>query len=257
VDGRPVRSLSAGRTAPDLPELVVVPGLGAVGYLVPLVRACAGWTRVHLLDLPGFGHPLTARLPADLATVSRALTGWLAEVPDAPVALLGHSTGAQAALAAAHDRVALLVLAGVTFPPPARRVGPLVARVARTLPSEQLGQLAAVLPYYRRGRHRLPGLLASALRDAPEQALGRTPPLVVLRGSEDHLCDEQWAAALASRAPDGRSVTVPGGHNAPYTVPDLTAQVLRDGLRMVGHAHGEGVGAARSRAAQEEEPCCT
>ena len=251
-----MRSLSAGRAAPHLPELVVVPGLGALGYLVPLVRACAGWTRVHLLDLPGFGHPMTARLPADLATVSRALTGWLAQVPEAPVALLGHSTGAQAALAASHDRVALLVLAGATFPPPARRVGPLVGRVARTLPHEQLGQLAAVLPYYRRGRRRLPDLLASALRDAPEQAVGQVPPLLVLRGRQDHLCDEQWAVDLASRAHDGRSVTVPGAHNAPYTVPELTARVLRDRLRMVGGAHGEGSGAARSRA-QEEEPCCT
>ena len=82
VGGRPVRSLVAGTGAP---ELVVVPGLGALGYLVPMVAACAVWTRVHLLDLPGFGARTTARLPADLPAVSAALGGWLDAVPDGPV----------------------------------------------------------------------------------------------------------------------------------------------------------------------------
>jgi pimeloyl-ACP methyl ester carboxylesterase len=224
-----VRSLSAGAVRPDAPELVLVPGLGALGYLVPLVRACAWWTRVHLLDLPGFGSPLTAPLPADLGTVAHLVTGWLAEVPAAPVVLLGHSTGAQAVLRAAHDRVALLVLAGATFPPPARRGGKLLARVARTLPHEQLGQLPAVLPYYRRGARRLPSLLGSGLRDAPEQAVaGVVPPVLVVRGQDDHLCDAGWATALATLAPQARLVTLPGAHNAPYTWPALTSQVLRD-----------------------------
>ena len=74
---RPVRSLVTGRSVDGVPELVVVPGLGALGYLLPLVRACAGWTRVTLLDLPGFGHPTTARLPADLASVAATLAVWL------------------------------------------------------------------------------------------------------------------------------------------------------------------------------------
>lgn len=247
VDGRPVRSLSTGAAGPEVPELVVVPGLGALGYLVPLARACAAWTRVHLLDLPGFGHPLTARLPADLDTLARVLTAWLATVPTGPVVLLGHSTGAQAAARAAHDRVSLLVLAGATFPPSARRPGPLVARVARTLPHEQPGQLPAVLPYYRRGRRRLPSLLASALLDAPEQAVtALTPPLLVLRGQDDHLCDQAWAATLAACAPRARVVTLPGAHNAPYTLPELTSRVLAVHARP---SSGEGAGAARSRAA--------
>ena len=226
VDGRPVRSLVTGAGAP---ELVVVPGLGALGYLVPLVQACAAWTRVHLLDLPGFGARTTARLPADLAAVSAALSAWLAQVPDAPVLLLGHSTGAQAALRAARtrpDRVRRLVLAGATFPPQARRRAQLLRRVLATLPAEQPGQLPAVLPSYARGRGRLVELLRSGLADEPSSD-GLAPP-VVLRGEHDRLCPPAWARHLAA---DGPVITLPGGHNAVWTRPDLASAALREAAR--------------------------
>ena len=226
VGGRPVRSLVAGTGAP---ALVVVPGLGALGYLVPAVHACAAWTQVHLLDLPGFGHRTTARLRADLPAVSAALGGWLDAVPDGPVVLLGHSTGAQAALHAAHERperVRRLVLAGATFPPQARRPAPLLRRVLATLPAEQLGQLPAVLPYYARGRGRVVELLRSALADEPSSA-GLAPPLV-LRGRRDRLSPPAWAGHLAAGGP---VVELPGGHNAVWTRPDLVSAVLRDAAR--------------------------
>ncbi len=226
VDGRPVRSLVAGV---GTRELVVVPGLGALGYLVPLVRACAAWARVHLLDLPGFGARTTARLPADLAATSAALGAWLEQVPDAPVVLLGHSTGAQAALHAARaqpERVRRLVLAGATFPPQARRPAPLLRRVLATLPSEQPGELPAVLPYYARGRGRVLDLLRSSLAEAPSSE-GLAPP-VVLRGEHDRLCPPAWADHLAAGGP---VVELPGGHNAVWTSPDLASAALRDAAR--------------------------
>ena len=226
VDGRPVRSLVTGVGSP---ELVVVPGLGALGYLVPLVRTCAAWTRVHLLDLPGFGARTTARLPADLPAVSAALGAWLEQVPDVPVVLLGHSTGAQVALRAARAhpaRVRRLVLAGATFPPPARRPATLLRRVLATLPSEQLGQVPAVLPYYARGRGRLVELLRSGLADEPSSD-GLAPP-VVLRGEQDRLCPPAWAQHLAAGGP---VVTLPGGHNAVWACPDLASEALRQAAR--------------------------
>ena len=226
VDGRPVRSLVTGAGAP---ELVVVPGLGALGYLVPLARACGAWARVHLLDLPGFGHRTTARLPSDLPAVSAALAAWLGQVPQGPVVLLGHSTGAQAVLHAARarpDRVRTLVLAGATFPPQARRWPPLVARVLATLPSEQPGELPAVLPYYARGRGRVLELLRSALAESPSVD-GLAPP-VVLRGEHDHLSPRAWAAHLAAGGP---VLELPGGHNAVWTSPQLASSALREASR--------------------------
>lgn len=233
VDGRPVRSLVAGAGDEGAPELVVVPGLGALGYLVPLVQACAGWTRVHLLDLPGFGARTSARLPSDLTATGAALSAWLDRVPDAPVVLLGHSTGAQVALRAARarpDRVRRLVLAGATFPPQARRPLPLLARVLATLPWEQPGQLPAVLPYYARGRGRLRELLRSGLADEPSTD-GLTPPVVVLRGEHDRLCPRPWAEHLAGGGP---VLTLPGGHNAVWRHAGLASAALRQ------HVRGEG-----------------
>jgi alpha-beta hydrolase superfamily lysophospholipase len=130
---------------------------------------------VRLLDLPGFGSFRTAWRAADLRSVADVAAHWLDEVPTGPVALLGHSTGAQVALRAAVDRpaaVGLLVLAGVTFDPAARNPRVLARRVLRTVRHERPGELPAVLPYYLRGARGLPALLGSALADRPEDRIG-------------------------------------------------------------------------------------
>jgi pimeloyl-ACP methyl ester carboxylesterase len=198
-----------------------------MGYLLPAVRACAAWTEVHLLDLPGFGHPSTAGLPADLASVTATTAGWLAQ-RRSPVLLLGHSTGGQVALHAAQQvPVAGLVLGGVTFPPELRSWPRLAAAVARTLPHERPAELPAVVPYYLRGlrgrRGRRPGLaelLTSAMADRPEDVrIDR--PVTVLRGQHDHLCPRPWAQRL------GRLVELPGGHNCVWRFPGLASEALR------------------------------
>lgn len=230
VAGRPVRSLVLGAPREGVPELVAVPGLGAPGYLLPGLRTCATWTRVHLLDVPGFGDRRTAGLPADLSTIAALVSGWLAQVPTGPVVLLGHSTGAQMALHAAADASAppaRVVAAGVTFPPEARRLLPLVGRLLRTLVHERPGELRAVLPAYLRGARRLPELLLSALADQPEAVVPRVPmPLLVLRGEHDRLCPQAWADRLARAAPDGHVVRLPGAHNVPWTHPEQFSAAL-------------------------------
>lgn len=233
VGGRPVRSLSAGARTGH-PDLVLVPGLGALGYLRPLVLGSAAWARVHLLDVPGFGHRSTAHCPSALPDVAATVAGWLREVADAPVLLAGHSTGAQAALLAGletPERVAGLVLAGATFPPAARRPLGLAARVLRTLPHERLAELPAVLPDYLRAGRRMWRLLASALADRPEDRIGRWDgPLLVVRGRQDAVCPADWAQELADRAPRGRCLTLPGAHNFPFTDPDPASAALRAAL---------------------------
>jgi pimeloyl-ACP methyl ester carboxylesterase len=232
LHGRPVRSLQLGVRGEGLPELVIVPGLGALGYLHPLLRACAGWTRAHLLDLPGFGNRVTSRCPAGLDAMTQLLCAWLQTVPDDPVMLLGHSTGAQAALRGAVSepgRVAALCLAGATFPPVARRWGRLLLRVVRTLPSESPGMVPAALPEYLRGRSRVLQVLRTALADEPERRVSRVGcPVLVARGDGDALCDAAWARRLTVLAPQGRQQTFPGGHNFVFQHPHLLSRALRD-----------------------------
>jgi pimeloyl-ACP methyl ester carboxylesterase len=226
VDGRPVRSLALGRG----PELVVVPGLGALGYLSPVLLRLATTVRVTLLDLPGFGRRTTADLPASLEEVARAAAGWLRAADLGPVVLAGHSTGAQAALRAAllePDRVRALLLGGPTFPPRLRTLPPLAAAVLRTLVHESPAELPAVAPDYARGGRRLVDLLRTAMADRPEDAVGRVRvPVAVVRGRHDHVSPADWCARLAP----GRVRTVPGAHNATWTHPVATADAWQDAL---------------------------
>ena len=231
VAGRLVRSHVVGHETGS-PPLVLVPGLGALGYLLPTVRECAAWTRVHLLDLPGFGSRSTAHLLADLGTLAEVLAAWLRAVPGRPVLLVGHSTGAQVALLASlavPDGVHALALAGATFPPSLRTLPVLAAAVVRTGPHERTGELPAVLPYYLRGAQRLPQLLSSALSDRPEESVPQlSAPVHVLHGRHDGLCPPTWATRLAGLAPHGTAHPLPGCHNTPWTHPVETAAALRE-----------------------------
>ena len=225
---RLIRSRWLGTTRPGRPPLVVVPGLGALGYLHPTIRACADWTVAFLLDLPGYGSADTAGCPSTLQAVTTAVAGWLRVVPREPVLLLGHSTGAQAALHAAlavPDRVAGLVLAGPTFPPQARTWGALAGRVARTAVRERPGELPAVWPEYVRSRGRFLSLLRTGMADRPEDVIdGVSCPLLVLRGRHDAVSPQDWAQRLGA---GGTCRTLPGAHNFPFTHPQATSEAVR------------------------------
>ena len=85
--GRPVRALVAGAAVPPLPRLVIVPGLGAIGYMLDLLHACGAWTEASLLDLPGFGNRATSDCSADMDTLTPVTAGCL------PVRLLTSTNG--------------------------------------------------------------------------------------------------------------------------------------------------------------------
>lgn len=229
--GRPVRSLWTGAARSATPEIVLIPGLGALGYLLPTVRACGLWTRVHLLDLPGFGHRSTARCPATLAATADAAAAWLRDVPERPMLVVGHSTGAQVALRAAlavPDRVAGLCLAGPTFPSQARRWRGLARATIRTARHEPLRLVTATFPEYLRGRGRVLTLLRTAMADRPEKAIERVGcPVFVARGEHDHVCPRPWAASLAAAASEGHTAMLPGAHNFTFTHPAAASTWLR------------------------------
>jgi pimeloyl-ACP methyl ester carboxylesterase len=224
--GRPVRALVSGAPRDGVPEVVLVPGLGAPGYMLDLLHACGAWTRARLLDLPGFGSPRTADCPPELEVLAPVAAACL-DGAAGPVLLAGHSTGAQLALRAALTAPALvhsLVLLDVTFDPPVRRSPLRLAGRLRTYLRERPRELVVTLPTFVRAGRGLPRYLRSALADEPERHLPAvTAPVLVLRGRHDALCPPGWAADLAAGARSGRLVTVPGAHNTPYTHPGAVA----------------------------------
>jgi pimeloyl-ACP methyl ester carboxylesterase len=222
-----VRSLVAGASVLPLPPVVIVPGLGAVGYMLDLLHACGAWTETTLLDLPGFGNRVTSDCAADLENLTPVTVGCLGADADPPVVLVGHSTGAQLALraaAAVPDRVAALVLIGLTFDPPVRERWPRLIPRLRTYLHERPRELVVTVPDFVRGGRRVAQLLGSALRDRPEEYLPKvTAPVLVLRGRRDTLCPLPWVRQLMDGRADGEVRTLPGSHNVPYTHPGAVA----------------------------------
>ncbi|UQX88678.1 alpha/beta hydrolase [Jatrophihabitans telluris] len=233
VAGRPVRTLSSGSSG-DQPEVVFLPGLGAPGYLAPWAHQTARWTRATIVDLPGWRGGRARSCPPTLDGVAGALAGWLSATERRGVILIGHSTGAQAALRAAllaPERLAGLVLAGPTFDPDCRRVGALLRRTAATLIHEMPSEALAVTPsYVRSGIVGLLRFLRDGLGDRPEDAVGSVPvPLFVMTGQRDGFAPPQWAQLLARRASSDVRI-LPGAHNFCFPHPDLADAAVREFL---------------------------
>lgn len=225
----PVRSLRAGRD--QAPSVVVVPGLGALGYLVDALHGCGASAATALLDVPGFGHRPPWPCAPEVPAIAETVADWLRVVADGPVTLVGHSTGAQAALRVAMDHpdlVGSLVLLGPTFPPALRRAPALVRAFLVDSRREPPGLLRATAPYYARaGVGSLRRFVGSAQRDEPERWITEVRcPVLVGRGEHDALSPEPWARALADAAPEGRLVTVAGAHTFPYQHGGATAALI-------------------------------
>jgi pimeloyl-ACP methyl ester carboxylesterase len=222
VAGRPVRALTAGRSR-GRPEIVLLPGLGAPGYLAPWARQSARWTRATLLDLPGWRAGRARSCAPGLDPIAATTGSWLEATDRHGVILLGHSTGAQSVLRTAlhmPDRVAGVVLAGPTFAPDVRTTPALLRRALATIVRETPTELMAVGPsYLHSGVLPLLRFLLSALPDRPEELVPRlTVPVLVVTGEHDGFASPEWAHQLA-RLASAPCVVLPGAHNAPFPYP--------------------------------------
>jgi len=231
VDGKHVRALTSGRPQ-GRPEIVLVPGLGAPGYLAPWARESAAWTRATLLDLPGWHGGRARSCEPALGAVAATTGRWLEATDRHGVILLGHSTGAQAVLRTAFqvpDRIAGVVLAGPTFDPAVRTMPAVLRRALRTIVHETPAELIAAGPsYLHSGGLPLLRFLLSALPDRPEDLLPRlTAPALVITGEHDGFAPPAWARHLAHLA-SARCVVLPGAHNAPFPHPREADDALRE-----------------------------
>ena len=239
--GRLVVATSAGSRLADRPDVVMVPGMAVSRYLRATRDLLADDTRVHLLELPGTGRaadlsrPMSTGLPQDAA----AVTWWVRSFLPGPVALVGHSYGAQVVArvaAAIPDQVVAVVLASPTVDPAFRSLPRLWARwLADTRKApEGLGRVQTA-ERRRAGSRRLFAMAWSMVKDDPEKSLHDVhAPVTVVRGQRDAFSSSAWARRLAER-PAGELVEIPEApHAFPFAQPDALADAVRATLRRVG-----------------------
>lgn len=224
--------------APSAPRRVVIlPGLGVPSYVLPTASALAArGLSCSVLDLPGFGSSAGIVCPPDVFAMGRAAAAWISELPGGiQVIVMGHSTGAQAALTAALEvqqtrQYAALVMAGPTFMPAQRRFGRLALATPPAYRNENLAEVAAVVPDLARGHLRVARIIASGMRDRPEHRLaGLRIPLVLTAGTNDTYAPAAWLETLTRAAASSPAVTtevLPGSHNNLYTHPEELARLV-------------------------------
>lgn len=223
------------------PLVVVVPGLGLTRYVSRLAaQVRRAGAACEVLDLPGYGSPGPRVTAPDVLSVGRVAAARVAHaaatVRPRRVVLLGHSTGAQAALAAAvevqqsRDDVAV-VLAGPTFAPAQRTLPGLLARVPLAYRHDAPWQLDP-RELLRAGPRDLLALVRSGQQDRPEDRVAQLRlPLVLTAGRHDAFAPRTWLDELAGRATSSPAVRVAvlgGSHNNPWThAKDLACLALR------------------------------
>ena len=233
---------SADRQLPAAPLVVILPGLGLPQYVFPTAEALSRrGVLCTVLDLPGFAAAGRHGSQPHVHDIGRVAAEWVeAQAVTGPVVVLGHSTGSQAALAAAlslqktHTQLRL-VMAGPTFTPRQRRLGPLAAATFTAYRRDSPAELM-VVPTAVRELTGVWSVLRSGMRDSPDERLQNLRvPLVLTAGEADSYAPEDWLHRLAA-ASGSPTVTVrplPGSHNNPYTHPEELADVV---LEAVTHA---------------------
>lgn len=237
VAGRTVHGWRATPTGhARIGGVVIVPGLGLPQYTFPTALAVAaqGLT-CTVLDLPGFGSDRADVTRSHIHAIGRAAAAWVLAQPRSEVTvLLGHSTGAQAALTAALALQEVrgdlaVVLAGPTFVPRQRRFLPLAAATLTAYRRDSLRELV-VAPSLARGRLGVVDVLRSGMRDDTEARIRRLVlPVALTAGEADSYAPRWWLdrlAAAAGRAPQVRVDVLPGSHNNLFTEADRMAAVL-------------------------------
>jgi pimeloyl-ACP methyl ester carboxylesterase len=205
------------------PRVVLVPGLGLDARSSARLRERQPG---DVVLLPGMG--LAEPVPS-LDALAARLIGALGE---GRVVLVGHSQSCQVVAAAAVDpRVQGVVLLGPTTDPRMRGPVTLAWRWLRTAVREPWWQVPLVVAqWWRTGPRAMRALWRVTAPDRIDDRLADVVvPVVVVRGTRDRLCPQDWAARVAAGAPKGRLAEMDGAaHMTVQTHPDAVAALLVD-----------------------------
>ncbi|MGS2616257.1 alpha/beta fold hydrolase [Micromonospora sp. LZ34] len=226
-----MRSRAVGEPRSDVPEVVLVQGMGVADYLMPGLGALGEWTRAHLVELPGFAGSGEPPHELIVAEFGRAVAEWLTARRLGPVVLAGHSSGTQIAAQAAvdHPDVRGVVLASPTIDPVARSPLRLLIRWRLDGRREPPGLTESHRPEWKRAGLRRMLHLARVHLDHPiEEPVSRLRvPLLVIRGRDDMISTSRWGRRLAAMSPTGEYVEVAGAHTFPWRDPTAWSEPIR------------------------------
>ncbi|MET4099673.1 pimeloyl-ACP methyl ester carboxylesterase [Agrococcus sp. UYP10] len=234
VDGDHVLLLRRWRRE-GAPIVLLVHGIGMGQQYFGLLReALSAELDVIALDLPGFGaspEPAESMPMPELADfVADALRGIVGE----PVIALGHSMGTQvvAELAARHpEAVDRVVLIAPTVNPRERSGWQQAWRLLQDLANDPpIVALVGARMYAQTGLRwylrKLRSMLAHDLRDVLPRVL---QPTLVIRGEEDKVVPEDWAAEVCGLLPHAELRIARGkGHEAMVTGAEPVARMVME-----------------------------
>lgn len=224
--------------------MVFVHGLAVSSrYFIPIMGALADRYRCVAIDLPGFGLSENPPRPLDIPGLADSLAAWLRANDLATAALVGNSAGCQYivdCVARHRDITGPLVLIGATTDSAARNAPAQIGRWLRTGLHEDM----TLLPVLVRdgaaaGPRRVLATFRSMLDDPIETKLQSVRrPVLVMRGSSDHIAPRTWSERMAELLPRARLVEIPGGaHVVHFTRP---AEVAREIDTFLGGLTGGG-----------------
>jgi 2-hydroxy-6-oxonona-2,4-dienedioate hydrolase len=238
VNGLRIHALvSVNLVPPGAPVVVLVHGSGLSGrYMIPTAERLALDFHVYVPDLPGFGDSDKPSRVFDVPELTDWLSGWIVAAGLNRAALLGNSFGCQviADLAAHHpERVERAVLQGPTTPPDERSWFWQFVRWKQNQRYNPSSLEPITWSDYRKcGLRRMYRTFHYQLTDRIEDKAPRIrAPVLVVRGSEDPICNQRWCEEIARLSPRGRLAVIPNvAHTLCYTAPVELANVTRSFL---------------------------
>jgi pimeloyl-ACP methyl ester carboxylesterase len=234
----PIHTRAGGATL-DRPPVVLVHGMVISSrYMVPTALELAPLCPVYAVDLPGYGDSVKPHAILGLPELADALAAWMDAMRFPSAHLVANSFGCQvlAEFALRHvQRVDRLVFQGPTVDPTARSVRQQLVRLIQNSSSEAPGLAwITTVDYVKAGMRRIRATIRMAIEDRIEDKLpGIVAPTLVVRGGNDPLVPQPWAAEVVRRLPKGELRVLPGlGHTINYTAPREFVATLRPFLHL-------------------------
>lgn len=222
---------------PDTPPpVVLVHGLGMSSRSMgPLVQALGRTTWTLAPDLPGYGRSPQPRLGMlGVDELAGTLLRWMDDQGIRDAVLVGHSVGAQVVgevSVRAPARVRRLVMVAPTGDPDRPSVLRQSLHLLRGAVDEPPKLIAvAALDYLIAGPGQMAALARRIILRKPLQLdVTMDVPLLVVRGSRDRVCSQDWCERLVASTARSRLEVVDGSaHGIVYEAPDELVALIRD-----------------------------